>query len=95
MEETQVRFTGSTSNTGGILAFSCKVEYSSDLDPFLPKDLKKQTDLEGSKTTILPFSDGHGSFTASSLERAETMEAEITAKLQTAYQALLERRQRV
>ena len=85
MEETQVRFTGSTSNTGGILAFGCKVEYSKNLDPFLPKDLKKQIELEGSKTTIMPFSDGRGSFTASSLEKAEAMEVEITAKLQTAH----------
>ena len=95
MEETLIRFTGSTNNVGGGLAFSCKVEYSSGLDPFLPKDLKKQVDVDGANATVLPFGEGRGSFSASSLERAESLEAEITAKLKTAYLTLLERRERI
>jgi len=92
MEETTVRFMGSTKNVGDSLVFSCVVEYSSNLDPFLPQDLKKQTDFDGAKTTVSPFEGGRGSFTSSSIERAVTVEAEIKAKLQTAYHALLEHR---
>jgi len=93
MEETMVRFMGSTKNVGDSLVFSCVVEYSTNLDPFLPQDLKKQTDFDGVKTTVSPFEEGHGSFISSSIERAVTVEAEIKAKLQIAYQALVERRE--
>ena len=93
MEETMVRFMGSTKNVGDSLVFSCIVEYSSNLDPFLPQDLKKQTDFDGVKATVLPFAGGRGGFTSSSIERAVRVEAEIKAKLQTAYQALLEHRE--
>ncbi|MCI0825590.1 MAG: hypothetical protein J4N90_12640 [Chloroflexi bacterium] len=112
MEETMVRFMRSTKNVGDTVVFSCVVEYSSNLDPFLPQDLKKQTDFpphrnhwsgvqgdvvvgraNGVKSTVSPFENGRGSFTSSSIERAVTVEAEIKAKLQTAYQALVERRE--
>ena len=92
MDETTVRFMGSTKNVGESIVFSCVVEYSSNLDPFLPQDLKKQTDFDGVKTTVSPFLEGRGSFTTSSIERAVTVEAEIKAKLQIAYRALVERR---
>ena len=93
MEETLVRFMGSTKNVGNSLVFTCVVEYSSILDPFLPQDLKKQTDYDGFGTTVSPFERGCGSFTSNSIEQAVTVEAEINAKLQIAYQALLEHRE--
>ena len=93
MEETLVRFMGSTKNVGDSVVFSCVVEYSSNLDPFLPQDLKKQTDFDGVETTVSPFERGRGRFTSNSIEQALTVEAEIKAKLQTAYQALLERQE--
>lgn len=91
MEETLVRFTGSTKTVGDSLAFICVVQYPSILDPFLPQDLKKQTDCDG--TTVSPLNEGRGSFTSCSIERAVVVEAEIKAKLQTAYQALLDHRE--
>ena len=93
MEETLVRFLGSTKNVGDSVVFSCVVEYSSNLDPFLPQDLKKQTDFDGVETTVSPFERGRGSFTSKTIEQALTVEAEIKAKLQTAYLALLERQE--
>ena len=93
MEETLVRFMCSTKDVGGGLVFNCAVEYSSNLDPFLPQDLKKQTDFDDAKTTVLPFERGRGGFASDSIERAATVEAEIKAKLQTAYQALRERQE--
>ncbi len=93
MEETLVRFLGSTKNVGDSVVFSCVVEYSSNLDPFLPQDLKKQTDFDGVETTVSPFERGRGSFTSKTIEQAVTVEAEIKAKLQTAYQALVEHRE--
>ena len=93
MEETLVKFTGSTKNVGGYLTFSCLVEYSSNIDPFLPDDLKRQTDFDGVNTTVLPFEGGRGVFTSSTIEPALRVEAEIKVKLQTAYQALLKHRQ--
>ncbi len=95
MEETMVRFMGSTKNVGDSLVFSCVVEYSSNLDPFLPQDLKKQTDFDGVETTVSPFERGRGSFTSKTIEQAVTVEAEIKAKLQTAYLALLERQEAI
>ena len=89
MEESLVRFTGSTNDVGGHLTFSCQVQYSSNIDPFLPDDLKKQTNLNGVETTVLPFQEGSGGFTSSSIEAAQRVQAEIKDKLQTAYQALL------
>ena len=59
----------------------------------MPTDLKKQTDWKGS--VIMPFSGGQGSFSANSLEQAESLEAEVQAKLQGAYEDLLEWQQRV
>ena len=93
MEETLVKFTGTTKNVGGYLTFSCLVEYSSNIDPFLPDDLKRQTDFDGVNTTVLPFEGGRGVFTSSSIEPALRVEAEIRVKLQTAYQALLKHRE--
>ena len=95
MEETLVRFMGSTKNVGDSVVFSCVVEYSSNLDPFLPQDLKKQTDFDGVETTVSPFERGRGRFASNSIEQALTVEAEIKAKLQTAYLALLERQELV
>ena len=95
MEESWVRFTGNTNPVGGALSFSCKVEYLSKLDPFLPVELKRQRDLDDFEATILPFDEGQGGFAASSLEQAEALEAELEATFQTAYQALLEWRKRV
>ena len=95
MEASLVRFTGSTSLVEEILTFGCKVEYSNNLDPFLPKDLEKQTRHDGGKTTISPLGNGVGSISASSLERAEQLEAEIKAKLQTAYEGLIEWQKRI
>ena len=90
MEESRVKFTGNTTTVGDALTFSCKVEYLSKLDPFLPAELKRQRDLDGFEATVLPFDEGLAGFAASSLERAEALEAEIEATFQTAYQALLE-----
>lgn len=95
MEELWVRFTGNTALVGGALPYSCKVEYLSKLDPFLPAELKRQRDLDDFEATILPFSEGRGGFAASSLEQAEALEAEIESTFQTAYQALLEWRNRM
>ena len=93
MEETLVRFLGTRKNVGDNRVFSCVVEYSSNLDPFVLQDLKKQTDFDGVETTVSPFERGRGSFSSSSIERAVTAETEIKAKLQTAYQAPLERQE--
>lgn len=93
MEETLVRFIGNTKTAGDSLVFCCVVEYPSILDPFLPQDLKKLTDYDDVKTTVSPFDEGRGSFTSCSIERAVVLEAEITAKLQIAYQALIEHRE--
>ena len=95
MEEPRVRFTGNTTPERGALSFSCKVEYLSKLDPFLPTELKRQRDLDGFEATVLPFNDGRGGFAASSLDQAEALDAEIEATLQTAYQALLEWRKQI
>ena len=93
MEETLVRFMGSTKNVGNSVVFTCVVEYSSNLDPFLPQDLKMLTDFDGFETTVWPFERGRGSFTSNSIEQAAAMEAELKAKLQIAHQALLEHRE--
>ena len=93
MEETLVRFTGNTKTAGDSLVFSCVVEYQSILDPFLPQDLKKLTDFDDNTTTVSSFADGRGTFTSCSIERAVELEAEINAKLQTAYQALVDHRE--
>ena len=95
MEDSLVKFTGSTKTVGGYLTYSCLVEYPSNIDPFLPDDLKKQTDCDGIKTTVLPFQGGRGSFSSSSIEPALRVEAEIKDKLQTAYQALLRQQELV
>ena len=95
MEEPMVRFTGNTTTAGGALPFSCKVEYLSNLDPFLPTEMKRQRDLDDYEATVSPFNEGRGGFAASSLEHAEALEAEIEATFQTAYQALLEWRKRI
>ncbi|MFQ6030056.1 MAG: hypothetical protein ACE5Q6_21495 [Dehalococcoidia bacterium] len=93
MGEFAIKFTGGTASNGGLLKFKCLVEYPTELDTYLPADLKKQTDGKG--TTILPFSDGRGNFEADSLLQAEAVEAEIKGKLQTAYHNLLEGRKRI
>ncbi len=93
MEETLVKFTGKTKTVGDSLVFSCAVEYPSILDPFLPQDLKKLTDFDDTTTTVSPFADGRGTFTSCSIERAVELEAEINAKVQTAYQALVYHRE--
>ncbi len=93
MEETLVKFTGNTKTVGDSLVFSCVVEYPSILDPFLPQDLKKLTDFDDTTTTVSPFADGRGAFTSCSIERAVVLEAEINAKLQTAYQELIDHRE--
>lgn len=93
MEEAKIKFRADTSNAGGALKFNCKIEYPSTLDPFLPSDLKKQTDWKGS--VIMPFSGGQGGFTANTLEQAESLEAELKEKLQGAYQGFLQWRKRV
>ena len=95
MEEPRVRFTGKTTPSGNALSFSCKVEYLSELDPFLPTELKRQRDLDGFEAMVLPFREGRGGFVASSLAQAEALEAEIEAALQTAYQDLLDWRKRI
>lgn len=93
MEDTKIKFKADTSNTGGFLKFNCKIEYPSTLDPFLPAELKKQTDWKGS--IIMPFSGGQGGFTANTLEQAESLEVELKGKLQGAYEGLLEWKKRV
>ena len=93
MEDSKIKFRADTSNTGGFLKFNCKIEYPSTLDPFLPSELKKQTDWKGS--IIMPFSGGQGGFTANTLEQAESLEVELKAKLQGAYEGLLEWKKRV
>ena len=95
MEEPRVRFTGNTTTAGGMLSFSCNVEYLNKLDPFLPREFKRQRDLDDFEATVLPFNEGRGGFAASSLEQAEALEAEIEATLQSAYQDLLEWRKRI
>ena len=95
MEESLVKFTGSTKNAGGYLTFSCVVEYPSNIDPFLPDDLKKQTDYDGVQTTVMPFQQGRGGFTSGSIEPALRVEVEIKEKLQIAYQALLKHQELV
>jgi hypothetical protein len=93
VEETKIKFRADTSNTGGSLRFNCKIEYPVSLDPFLPTELKKQTDWKGS--VIMPFSGGQGSFTANTLEQAESLEVELKSKLQAAYEGLLQWQKRV
>jgi hypothetical protein len=93
VEELKIQFKADTSSVGGFLKFNCKIEYPSTLDPFLPSELKKQTDWKGS--VIMPFSGGQGGFTANTLEQAESLEAELKAKLQGAYEGLLEWKKRV
>ena len=93
MGEFSVKFTGGTTSVGGALKFKCLVEYPVELDPYLPGDLKKQTDGKGA--TITPFGDGRGSFEADSLLQAEAVEGEVKSKLQTAYNNLLEGRKRI
>jgi hypothetical protein len=93
MGEFSIKFTGGTTSVGGMLKFKCLVEYPVELDPYLPGDLRKQTDGKGA--TILPFSDGRGNFEADSLLQAEAVEAEVNGKLQIAYNNLLEGRKRI
>ena len=93
VEDSKIKFRADTSNTGGFLKFNCKIEYPSTLDPFLPSELKKQTDWKGS--IIMPFSGGQGGFTANTLEQAESLEVELKAKLQGAYEGMLEWKKRV
>jgi hypothetical protein len=93
VEEIKVKFKADTSNSGGLLKFNCKIEYPTILDPFLPTELKKQTDWKGS--VIMPFSGGQGSFSANTLEQAEALEAEVKAKLQGAYEGLRDWEKRV
>ena len=93
MGEFAIKFTGGTANTGGLMKYKCLVEYPTELDGYLPPDLKKQTDNKG--TTIMPFNDGRGNFEADSLLQAEAVEVEIKGKLQAAYNNLLEGRKRI
>ena len=85
-------FTGGTITRGGSLYFTCIVEYPVELDAFLPSELTKRIDKEGS--AIAPFSDGKGRFEADSLDHAEATEAEIKAMLQVAYSDLKEMQRR-
>ena len=92
MEESRVRFTRNMTPVAGTLPFGCNVEYLSKLDPFLPGELKRGRDLlDGFQARILPFKEGRGSFAASSLEKAEALEVEIGATIETAYQAFVEK----
>ena len=88
-----IKFKADTTNSGGYLKFNCKVDYPNTLDPFLPPELKKQTDWEGS--VIMPFSGGQGSFIAGTLEQAESLEVELKSKIQGAYEGMLEWQKRV
>ena len=78
-----VVFTGDTTRREDILYFTCIVQYSTELDYFLPSELTRPIDREGS--AITPFSGGKGGFEAASLALAEETEAEIRALLQSAY----------
>ena len=93
MEGCTIKFKADTINSGGGLKFNCKVDYPSALDPFMPPELKKQTDWKGSVT--MPFSGGQGSFSATSLEQAESLEDELKTKIQVAYEGLLDWQKRV
>lgn len=93
MEGCTIKFKADTINSGGGLKFNCKVDYPSTLDPFMPPELKKQTDWKGS--VIMPFSGGQGSFSATSLEQAESLEDELKTKIQVAYEGMLEWQKRV
>jgi hypothetical protein len=88
-----IKFKADTTNSSGYLKFNCQIDYPSTLDPFLPPELKKQTDWKGS--VIMGFSGGHGGFVAGTLEQAESLEAELKSKIQGAYEGLLEWQQRV
>ncbi len=93
MEGCTIKFKADTINSGGGLKFNCKVDYPSTLDPFMPPELKKQTD--GNGAVITPPSGGQGSFSATSLEQAESLEDELKAKIQGAYEGMLEWQKRV
>jgi hypothetical protein len=77
-----IKFKADTTNSGGYLKFNCQVDYPSTLDPFLPPELKKQTDWKDS--VIMAFSGGQGGFVAGTLEQAESLEAELKSKIQSA-----------
>ena len=81
-------FTGDTTRREDSLKFTCIVQYSTELEYFLPSELTKPIDRKGS--AISPFNCGKGSFEADSLALAEETEAEIRALLQSAYRAFLE-----
>lgn len=93
MEGCIIKFKADTTNSGGYLKFNCKVDYPSTLDPFLPAEMKKQTDWKGS--VIMPFSGGQGAFTAATLDQAESLEVELKLKIQGAYEGMLEWQKRV
>jgi hypothetical protein len=88
-----IKFKADTTNAGGYLKFNCKVDYPNTLDPFLPPELKKQTDWKDS--VIMPFSGGQGGFVAGTLEQAESLELELKSKIQGAYEGMLEWQKRV
>ena len=91
--ETWAKFTGDIVTGDGLPKFNCNVEYAASLDPFLPAELRKQTDGRG--YTIFIFRNGEGSFTAGSLSQAEAVEAEVRAKLKEACQEMLEMQDRI
>ena len=93
MEGCIIKFKADTTSAGGYLKFNCKVDYPKTLDPFLPPELKKQTDRKDS--VIMPFSGGQGGFIAGTLEQAESLEVELKSKIQDAYEGMLEWQQRV
>lgn len=93
MEGCIIKFKADTTNAGGVLKFNCKIDYPSNLDPFLPAELKKQTDWKGA--VIMPFSGGQGAFSATNLEQAESLETEVKTKIQGAYEGMLDWQRRV
>ena len=91
--ESWAKFTGDIVTGDGLPKFNCRVEYSPALDPFLPNELRKQTDGRG--FTIFTFRSGEGSFTAGSISQAESVESDIRAKLKMACHEMTEMQNRI
>ena len=61
MKESWVRFTRTMTPVGGALPFGCNVEYLSDLDQFLPGDLKRGRELlDGFQARIFKWTPSSG-----------------------------------